>query len=73
MMETNSILKEKKMPRFGTLANGKIGNVFLADTLEDAQKIIDSTTFGFQAVELPDEVGVHWAYDGTTFTKPEQE
>ncbi len=61
------------MPRFGTLANGKIGNVFLAETLEDAQKIVDAYTFGFQALELPDEVGVHWLYDGTKFTEPEQE
>lgn len=46
------------MPRYAKITNGTVENIIVADASE----------YGY--VEAPEEVGIGWSHDGTTFTAP---
>lgn len=56
------------MPRFAVLdreGEASIINILIADNLETAQQLTQ-----YHCVEVGDEVGTHWSFDGTNFVEP---
>ena len=58
------------MPRFAVLdreGEAAVINILVADSLETAQQLTK-----YHCVEVGDEVGTHWSFDGINFIEPIQ-
>jgi hypothetical protein len=53
------------MPKFGILIGGRVTNVIICDSLNDAQIIAR----GNLAIEIPEDanIGIGWDWNGTEF------